>query len=435
MNTTATTSLRGSCERCRAQKLRCVPSPATASGAPCKRCVGAQKSNSCVFSPRLRTRQSGPSKKPSGNVQGGLGVSRAEKGPLTPALPGMNTFVLSNPASLPPEAQEPLSPLSIEQRLRTPRLEDSTIDFWPYDAAAALDSLPLDAFLQQPSVSMHETSAHGQKDGIYHEESQGLSLSPSITPCPDGGVDLDMATNEKPSPLVDLTALLAGMSLYEDRLTRLSGCQLLNYPIGDAIFLSHRFHAILSNSSHLHATDAASQWGTPTMLLALSCFITLTRVFSAVFGHLLEQLSRVLEVHTAPKCKNSTFPLTGTDIDSYRGLRLRELQPVCICTGWDPTKKAVSMLLSSLGGAEGWLDLPSDVRIVANSGGEKQGEKVSKCKGIGGEKTLMFEEGSMAALTNGHLYTTIRKQAKALREKVEKVEELLKEVTELDYIS
>lgn len=70
-------------------------------------------------------------------------------------------------------------------------------------------------------------------------------------------------------------------------------------------------------------------------------------------------------------------------------------------------KKAVSLLLSLLGGAEGWLGLPPDVMIMAISGPEAQGEQTSRLQGIGGEKTVIFEEGSMAALMNGSLYKTM----------------------------
>nr|UPX44698.1 hypothetical protein FAC7G5_09 [Penicillium fuscum] len=77
------------------------------------------------------------------------------------------------------------------------------------------------------------------------------------------------------------------------------------------------------------------------------------------------------------------------------------------------------MLLISLGGAEGT---------------EAQGERTSRLEGIGGEKMVLLEKGSMAALMNGRLYKTMEKQAKELRGKIEEVERLLKGVTDTAYI-
>lgn len=395
-------------------------------------------------------------------------MSRKDKETSMPALPGMSTFVLSRSSSPSPEVEtpDPLGSLSSKHTPQMVNLDDNTAavdcasegsmsDFWQYDTRM-LDSFSLDAFLQQPSNLLFEandsafivdTSACEQGNSITtsmktsysidssaHTEIQGISVPPSTTPWADSDVDLDMVTEEKPGPLVDLTALLAEMSPYENRLSKLSGGELHNYPIGDALFFSHRFYAILSDYSHLPCTNSTSQLSTPTMLLALSCFMTLTRIYSPIFEHIHEQLSRMLEAHSAHESRSCAYPSMGSDIHSYRGLRLSQLQPICLCAGWDPTRKAVSMLLSSLGGAERWLGLPPDVRIMAISGAEAQREQTSKLKGIGGEKRVLFEEGPMAALTNGPLYKTVGMQAKELRRKIEEVEELLKGVTDVAYV-
>ena len=104
--------------------------------------------------------------------------------------------------------------------------EGSMSDFWQYDTRL-LDSFSLDAFLQQPSnllfgvnesASMDDLGVCGQGDSITasmetnysvdgsaHAEFQGLLLSPSNTPRADSGVDMDILTEERPGPLVDLT--------------------------------------------------------------------------------------------------------------------------------------------------------------------------------------------------------------------------------------
>lgn len=429
--------------------------------------MSAKVSELCVFGPRSRTGRSGGCRKNSSNVESRPGMSHKDKETST-ALPGMSTFALFSSPSPSPEVETP-NPVDSWSTKRTPRmlsLDDNTVavdsategsmsDFWQYDTRL-LDSFSLDAFLQQPSnllfgvnesASMDGLSSCGQGNGMAasmetnysvdssaHAEFQGLLLSPSNTPRADSSVDMDILTEERPGPLVDLTALLAGMSPYESRLSKLSGGELHNYPIGDALFFSHRFHAILSDYNHLPPTDSISHLSTPTMLLALSCFMTLTRIYSPIFGDLHEQLSGMLEAHSAHESKNCAYPSMGADIHSYRGLRLSQLQLICLCASWDPTKKAVSMLLTSLGGAEGWLGLPPDVRIMAISDTEAQGEQTSRLRGIGGKKTVLFEEGAMAALMNGRLYKTMEKQAKELRGKIEEVERLLKGVTDTAYV-
>ena len=70
-------------------------------------------------------------------------------------------------------------------------------------------------------------------DSNTHAESQSVMLFPSNTPRADSGVDMDILTKERPGPPVDLTALLAGTSSYDTRLSKLSGGALHNYPIGD----------------------------------------------------------------------------------------------------------------------------------------------------------------------------------------------------------
>lgn len=384
-----------------------------------------------------------------------------------PALPGMSTFVLSSSSSpsTEVETQDTLGSWSTERTPRMPNLVDNPVavdyalegsmsDIWQHDATV-LDTFSIDSFLQQPSnilfgatpAFIDDISACEQGDSITastnasyfingdtHAEFQGHPLSPSNISQADSGDDMDMLTEERPGPLVDLTALLAEMSPYENRLLKLSGGELHDYPVGDALFFSHRFYAILSDYSHLPSTDSTSRLSTPTMLLALSCFMTLTRIYLPIFAHLQEQLPRMQEAHSAHQSRSCAYPSTGADIHSYRGLRLSQMQPICLCTGWDPTKKAVSMLLSSLGSAEEWLGLPPDVRIMAVPATKAPGEQTWRFKGTGGEKMVLFEEDSMAALTNGHLYKTVGKQAKELRRKIEDVEELLQGVTDIDYV-
>ena len=280
-----------------------------------------------------------------------------------------------------------------------------------------------------------------------------LPSPPDIAPA-NMDIDMDMETGDKLIPLVNLTSLLTKMSHYEKQLTRLSGTdELDNYPMGDALFLSQHFYSILSDYGHPPALTAISPTeDMPTMLLTLSCYMTLTRIYSSVFGYLHSHFSHQADSHSS---HNGAINLHSPnnfalDTHAYRGLRLCELRPVCLCSSWGPAKKAVSMLLASLGGTEGLLGLPPDLRAIAAPSplrgmeGKGEGGMVEgQGKGEGGRSsaatsptmvgertTALFEEVLMVALTNGRLYKTMSEQARDLRRKVEEVEGLLVRLVE-----
>jgi hypothetical protein len=396
------------------------------------------------------------------------GMPRMEKETSTSALPGMSAFTLST--SSPPECHvvETLHALGLPQAkgtLGALGLDDKTVtancapggnvtDLWEHDSTV-LQPLYLDASLQQPSTRLFGTDAAAQRDeSSSSEPGDGiiasmkadytfdvdacLDVQDFLLPHPYGvpvdiGVEVDMLAAEKPGPLVDLTALLAKISHYENQLCKLSGGELDNYPIGDALFLSQRFYAILSDYGHISPTDSSSHLDMPTKLLTLSCYMTMTRIYSSVFGYLHERLSQLPDVHSAHEASRPSHPFM-IDMHAYRGLRLGQLQPTCMCAGREPAtraKNAVSMLLGSLGSAEGALGLPPDVRVVAIPRAEAQGKGAASPKGGGEERRVLFEEGLMVGLTNGRLYKTVREQARELRGKVDEVDDLLKGLLEM----
>ncbi|RMZ78735.1 hypothetical protein DV737_g3769, partial [Chaetothyriales sp. CBS 132003] len=57
---------------------------------------------------------------------------------------------------------------------------------------------------------------------------------------------LDTLAPEKSAPMVDMIALLANMSQYEKKICGISNANLDDYPIGDGLFLFHRFSAVIS---------------------------------------------------------------------------------------------------------------------------------------------------------------------------------------------
>jgi hypothetical protein len=125
-----------------------------------------------------------------------------------------------------------------------------------------------------------------------------------------------------------------------------------NYSIGDALFFSHLFRAFLTSL----LGSAISNLGTLTALLALSCFLTLNRIYSAIFRYLKGSLVRVPN--------NITSPDGLADFRSYRGLRLDQLHLIYFRSEGELIKNVVSMLLESLGAAEDCLDLPPGIRVT-----------------------------------------------------------------------
>ncbi|PWI64750.1 hypothetical protein PCL_08615 [Purpureocillium lilacinum] len=420
--------LRSSCDWCRAQKLRCVSSTTTDATAPCQRCLKSKPPRSCVFSKRSRSGRS---------ASASTGDSSADKGKDKSALPGMSTFTLSVPASTPPdlEAHFTLDPPPGNGASNSDGSADSGFgemadDSWKPEYME-LDSLDL-AFLRHDDT-MFPGGAYSSATGITTPATNIASfdfadswLSPTDTAIDHPARD---ARPDTRGPVVDLTALLADMTCYENQLLRLSG-ELDNYPIGDALFFSHRFRTILSENSHPHSAESSPlTLDLPAMLLILSCYMTLTRIYSSILDHLREHLSQLQDTHSSREAESPHNSFTS-DINSYRGLRLGQLQPLSMHAGRalaTRARKAVSMLLDSLGGSEGMLGLSSDVRIINSSRPDSLGEgSVGQLGMLTSEKTILFKEGVILDATNGRLYKTIRRQAVELQGKVEEVDDLLR---------
>ncbi|KAF3484358.1 uncharacterized protein GIQ15_03682 [Arthroderma uncinatum] len=465
MSTNIAPPLRASCDRCRAQKLRCVSSSTTDATAPCQRCLRAKSPKSCVFSQRLRT---GRSVKITGDGESRQGAARREKD-KSPALPGMSAFSLSTPspskcASMDTRTQSQTQARTRAQTQtqsqshnqahhRVPRSEGKldALDLECEDLVASsceqrpgdmIDLWEADNTILQPSSlfsGTDELSASPEMSdytfdvGAYFDAQDFLLPQPYPTPI-DMVMDIDELAAEKPGPLVDLTALLAKMSHYESQLSKLAGGDLDNYPIGDALFLSQRFYTILTEHDNVHCITSSSHLDMPTKLLTLSCYMTLTRVYSSVFGYLHERLSQLPEAHFAHDSRRHSAS-SLIDMHAYRGLRLGQIQPICACAGRESAtrvKKAVSMLLGSLGGAEEMLGLPSDVRVTASIQVEAHaGKGMSSLSGHCDERIAQPEDGLLVGLTNSRLRETVREQAGELRGKVDEVDDILKGLFEL----
>ncbi|KAI1415494.1 hypothetical protein F5Y13DRAFT_156156 [Hypoxylon sp. FL1857] len=436
METSNNAPLRASCDRCRAQKLRCVPSSSTDPTAPCLRCLRLKTPVLCTFSQRLQMRRS--RKNTSDSDSESRHIPRKEKS--TTSLPGMSTFVLPGPPS--PETQQPLPSPPIKDTTCGSGTDSDTVmitpdqeisDFWAHE----------NMVLQADGSSEPLDGTVGSLSGYYNFDMASLDMPESlyelmgasdvIPTDMDLKIEIDKLTDEKPpNPLVDLSGLLSEMAHYGNRLAKLPDGDCDNYPIGDAVLLSQRFYTILFGYASPEGSVCPQHQDMPTTLLIVSCYMMLTSIYSSVFGYLIEHILRMREAHKLAHREPSPslhYPLLG-DMHAYRGLSLSQLRPVCICGGWDPEKKVVSMLLNSLGGAEGLLGLPPDARVVAQGeqakGREGSGSSSTPEEDQGEQPTMpLFGERLVLALSHGHLYKNMKEQAQSLREKVAEVSQLL----------
>jgi hypothetical protein len=241
----------------------------------------------------------------------------------------------------------------------------------------------------------------------------------------DLGVSMDTLAGERPNLLVDLSTLLSKMAHYEAQLADLDGSKLENYPIGDALFLSKRFHAVLTDQSHIPTIDASSDLDMPTRLLTLSCYITQTRIYSAVFAYLREHISKPSNPCSAhgPTHSPHSPHSSMADINAYQGLRLGQLQTTCMCIGFETvmrTKRAVSMLLDALNDIEQALGMPRSFRAVQSQVSREMSQ------GVTVDTVPLFDESVMVGLENGRWQKKIREEERQLCDKVEDVDYLLR---------
>lgn len=390
----------------------------------------------CTFSQRLQMRRS--RKNTSDSDPEARSIHRKEKEKAS--LPGMSTFVLPGPSS--PESQPHPSPpinakdCNSETDGDTPMItpEHEFSDFWSHEP----NLLQINEPPEPVGGSVESLPGYYNFDVADLDTPEFLSELISTTDVlpadMDFKFDMDKLTDDKSiSPLVDLSSLLAEMSSYGNRLLKLASWDRDNYPIGDAILLCQRFHTILFSYACSDASIAVHHKDMPTTLLMISCYMILTRIYSSVFGYLIEHIVRMRELHKSAHREPSPslhYPFMG-DLHAYRGLSLSQLRPVCVCGGWEPEKKVLSMLCNSLGSVEGLLRLPPDARVISQ--GEQQ-----KGENSDGTVCLLEEEEEvdkpvmalpddrlLIDLSHEQLRNNMKEQAVNLREKITKVNQLL----------
>lgn len=480
-------SLRVSCDRCRAKKLRCQPSSLENPNAPCQRCLTAKLPTLCVFSPRSGvgrlTRDESIVSEDSGARQSNLA------GDKQLVFPGMSTFVLDGQnIGVSPSASPEMARQQLHSVARQPHdhcqpaqmdVDDSTIipvgghsqgqvsvgDVWNGIILSLLPSIssslsaanPCADNLPDPLASVSPTGRISRiadfdtSDAFDVEELFGMPFPPHL----DSAAESRVIRDQKPGAIVDLAELLAKVSRYEGMLQENLATDFDDLPIGEALFLSARFCEILSSYGHSPPIDDSSSpvhlRQDPTkLLLTLSCHLNLLRIYSSIFQHMGEHLSTLLDRNAGENHPNLAqaeptdesgpkrsyarhFHALSGGSYGYRDLRLSQLRTVCLCATWDPVRKVTSILLDSLRDAEEILLLPAAVRIagslgtrpVVSSPGDENAPGLSQISVLdaNAERPALFKEG----LTNERMYTVVEKLANDVRGKVEKVKQLLED--------
>lgn len=392
MSTRNSQSIRSSCDRCRSHKLKCTVSPESSRSGPhkCTRCIRAQVT--CVFGPRSQSKRSSNNKSKPEKPKPELEPPQKSSPPVcSSSFAGMNP---GSPGDWTPwidelacqETEEPL-PIDINTAGDGSSLSDG--DFWA------------DLGMRQ-GLNMLDLAPSAMPTNTYHAQYPAAfdHITPPVT---EAGHLMDISESSEHTPphaIVQLSNLVTKIhetskSLEESPWSNVPDTkQLQNYPIGRVLSLSQDFCSILSwiwgkstISSDGHSSgngssptpsaemldyaevlssirmtqdpttssSMATSVDMPTMLLVLSCYTSLIKLYSLVFAHFQNHLSHLPETP-------SPYPSQAALASHRWGLQLGELpsaDETCtkICT-------AVQVLLDAFQSVEDVVGLPRSISAV-----------------------------------------------------------------------
>ncbi|KAJ5185857.1 transcriptional regulator family: Fungal Specific TF [Penicillium cf. griseofulvum] len=285
----AAQSYRTSCDRCRLQKLRCVPLSDGDWLNACQRCTRARVP--CVFSRRARSgRQPKKLDRTEDISHTYSSGSNASTPPLEfpsfptscadplPSIAGVD--LMADPHDL---ADPPLDPMLAEILFHTPE-ENTTMpihmpfpvqkaEWWcsPESMSPELDLTKLNNLVNQTYLNQDDTD--------YTNNIICDNLNPS---------------DQTPSTQVQgLSSILVAMTNYTNDLHRYRTSNIHNsnihdYPIGGATYLAQWLREIVCRQT----------WGrsefpvdTPTLLIMMSCYMSLVNIYDRVFYDLRQLLA------------------------------------------------------------------------------------------------------------------------------------------------
>ncbi|KAJ5360004.1 transcriptional regulator family: Fungal Specific TF [Penicillium concentricum] len=312
-------SYRTSCDRCRLQKLRCVPLSDGDLLNACQRCTRARVP--CVFSRRARSgRQPKKLERTEETPHMSSSGSNASTPPLEfPSFPVPRDDLLPSIARVDPMtdphdlADPPLDPMLAEILFHTPG--DNTVipvhmpfpvrkvEWWcsPESLSPELDLTKSSDALDQTYFNQTETN----------QTTEILSIQNTNSTIPDNL----SASDQAPSTQVQgLSSILVAMTNYTCDLHRYRAANIdtkhsssiYNYPIGGATYLAQWLREIVSRQqwtgNQFPSLNASNDdpVDTPTLLIMMSCYMSLVNIYDTVFSD-LRQLLAILPDSTSSK--------------------------------------------------------------------------------------------------------------------------------------
>ncbi|KAE8383147.1 hypothetical protein BDV26DRAFT_252204 [Aspergillus bertholletiae] len=333
-------SYRTSCDRCRLQKLRCVPS---LSG-DCQRCMRARIP--CVFS--LRARSGRQSKR----------VDRVLGSPPTDSSGS--------------SADDPLASIIRVDPLTDPLLGTIFADNHLLDHSETTPVLPV--HLPYPGWKVGGWYASGSPGSDLELDKPGNLLDQQDFDHRDMSHSKVMPSISSPQPSDDnqtasaqvcgLSSILVAMTNYKGdlhyyRTTTIdvkqnNSSSIYDYPIGGATYLAQSLRELVSRqtwkrSQPSHQDSVLERTiDTPTLLLMLSCYISLIHIYDTVFCDLQRLLALL---------PDATLMLSKPELQW--GLRLGDLP--LTNDGCVRTLNAVQILLDALNAIENDLEQIKDL--------------------------------------------------------------------------
>ena len=375
-------SLRLTCNRCRAHKLKCsVP----AGSSVCQRCKRA--SVTCIFG-----RRNPPKRKLSNaNQTATRSPSRQGSAPITPPPTVELAESSASASNRPTRSPEPTMGTILESQHMSPTAHD--LQTGPCDPQSTWNGLALELHALAPNMSEWntDTTTYGHlHSGLTLDETNLFSTGQSemlpwsqssiLTPTASWPMDEIAPVNTTFGPLkTNNTAILADQRLttlvseVQQQLRKLEDgpwhnenvCSLDDYPIGTILELSQQFRAISgpiisstagdnTGSEYIGQDDEEAEkrtsrgaGDTATMLLVMCGYMCLVRTYGVVLSHFQLHLNRIPTNHRQGTRRPGSASTTS--------LRLGQLPCADVALSLQKIHIALSMLLDELSDIESQL--------------------------------------------------------------------------------
>ncbi|CAG8216194.1 unnamed protein product [Penicillium nalgiovense] len=295
----AAQSYRTSCDRCRLQKLRCVLLSDGDWLNACQRCTRARVP--CVFSRRAR---SGRRPKKLDRTEEIPHTYSSGSNASTPPLE-FPSFPVSRDDPLPsiarvdpmadPMADPPLDPILAEILFHTPGenvvmpvhmpFSDRKEEWW-----CSPESLSPELDLTRSTNPLDQTYFNQAETDHTREIREILSIQNTNSIIPD---NLSPSDQTPSTQVQSLSSILVAMTNYTSDLHRYRAANIdtkhsssiYDYPIGGATYLAQRLREIVSRQTSDDPVD------TPTLLVMMSCYMSLVNIYDTVFYDLRQLLA------------------------------------------------------------------------------------------------------------------------------------------------